>query len=352
MGLRTIPVAILEKHMRRRTRPTVLAIAATGALVLSACGSEDGSGPTTSSGNADACPGEVVDVVVSVGQWGDVVEALGGDCASVTTVIDSVAVDPHDFEPTTSDIAAFEEADLVVLNGADYDHWAADAAGNVDPPPVVLDLADVVGVETEEHAEEEGEEHAEGEGEEHAEEEHGHGGVNPHIWYSPDFVQQASEAVTAELTKLSPDAADHFAERADAWQEELAPYLAEVQALQAGAQGRTYAATESVFEYLADAIGLRDVTPEGYRDSASNETDPAPGDVADFEDALSAGEPDVLIYNTQTEGGIPEQLRQVGEDHGVPVVEVTESAPEDGLSFVDWQLAQLRELSAALEQQS
>ena len=110
----------------------------------------------------------------------------------------------------------------------------------------------------------------------------------------------------------------------------------------------SYAATESVFEYMAEAIGLTDVTPEGYREAASNETDPAPGDVADFQAALEAGEADVLLYNTQTEGGVPEQLRSAAEEAGVPVVEVTESVPDDAGSFVDWQLAQLRALSEAL----
>jgi zinc/manganese transport system substrate-binding protein len=333
----------MEHLMRRRSRPASLALVAAATLVLAACGEDGDAGVTTSEGDADACPGEVVDVVVSVGQWGDVVESLGGDCASVTTVISSTAVDPHDFEPTTGDIAAFEEADLVVLNGTDYDHWAADAAGNTDPAPVVLDLAEVVGLETGDHAEEEGEEHAE--------EEHGHGAVNPHIWYSPEFVQQAAAAVTGELTELSPDAADHFAERSAAWEEELAPYVAEVESLRAAADGRTYAATESVFEYMAQAVGLTDVTPQGYREAASNETDPAPGDVAGFQAALEAREADVLLYNTQTEGGVPEQLRSAAEDAGVPVVEVTESVPDDEGSFVDWQLAQLRSLSEALTAQ-
>ena len=336
--------------MRRRSRPSVLALLAVGAVALAACGSEDDGGPTTSSGDAEACPGEVVDVVVSVGQWGDVVESLGGECASVTTVISSTAVDPHDFEPTTGDIAAFEEADLVVLNGADYDHWAADAAGNVDPAPVVLDLAEVVGVEDEEHAEEE---HAEEEeaAEDHAEEEeHGHGGVNPHIWYSPEFVQRSSEAITAELSDLSPDAADHFAEQATAWEEQMTPYAEELRTLETLPVGKSYAATESVFEYTAEAIGLTDATPEGYRESASNETDPAPGDVAAFEALLQSGGVDVLVYNTQTEGGVPEQLRSAAEEAGVPIVEVTESVPDDDGSFVDWQLAQLRALSGALAQ--
>lgn len=314
----------------RAARP---ALFLTAALLASACGVDDG-GPSTRAGDAEACPGEVVDVVVSVGQWGDVVAALGGDCASVTTVINSAAVDPHDFEPTTGDIAAFEDADLVVLNGADYDHWAADAVAGVDPAPVVLDLAEVVGIESHEHA-------AEDEG-------HGHGGTDPHIWYSPDHVQQAAAAVTAELGELSPDAIGHFAQRATAWEEELAPYLAEVAGLRAAAEGRVHAATESVFAYMAEAIGLTDVTPEGYRESASNETDPTPGDVAAFESLLRSGGVDVLVYNSQTAGGVPEQLRETAEEAGIPVVEVTESAPGDAGSFIDWQLTQLRALSAAL----
>ncbi|WP_222194536.1 metal ABC transporter solute-binding protein, Zn/Mn family [Modestobacter italicus] len=329
-------------------RPALTALAATATLTLAACGGSSGAGTTTSEADADSCPGEVLDVVVSVSQWGSVVEQLGGDCANVTTVLASSAVDPHDYEPTTADIAAFSDADLVVLNGADYDHWAADAVATADSDPVVVDAAEVVGIEAEEHAEEEHaeEEHAE---EEHAEEEgHHHGGVNPHLWYSPEYVQDVAAEVTAQLSELSPDAADHFAEQAQAWESDLQPYLDELESLQTAATGRSYAATESVFQYTADAIGLTDATPEGYRDAASNEADPAPGDVAAFETALSDGSVDVLVYNSQTEGSVPEQLRAAAESAGVPVVEVTESAPDGESSFVSWQLEQLQQLSNAL----
>lgn len=327
-----------------KTRPTAIAVAALAALTLAACSSTAASSEATSTGNADACPGEVVDIVVSVDQWGDVVRPLAGDCGTVTTVINSTAVDPHDYQPTTGDIAVFDQADLVVVNGADYDHWASDALANVDPQPVLVDIADVVGIE-EAHTEEEA--HAEEEG--HTEEEEaGHGSVNPHLWYSPDHVQQASAAITSALQELDPDAADYFTEQATAWTAQLQPYLDEVAALQASAAGKTYAATETVFDYMAQAIGLTDVTPEGYRSSASNESDPAPGDVAAFESALADGSIDVLVYNTQTEGSVPEQLRSAAESAGVPVVDVTESVPENDPSFVEWQLAQLQQLSAAL----
>lgn len=325
-------------------RPTLAAVAATATLTLTACGGASagaGAGTTTTQADEADCPGEVLDVVVSVSQWGGIVEQLGGDCANVTTVLASSAVDPHDYEPTTADIAAFSDADLAVLNGADYDHWAADAVATSGSDPAVVDAAEVVGIEEEGHAEDEGE-HAEGE------EEHTEGGVNPHLWYSPEYVQDVAAAVTAQLSELSPDAAEHFAEQAEAWEAELQPYLDELAALETAAAGRSHAATESVFQYTAEAIGLTDATPEGYRDAASNETDPAPGDVAAFQAALTDGSVDVLVYNSQTEGSVPGQLRGAAEAADVPVVEVTESAPDGESSFVSWQLGQLQQLSSAL----
>lgn len=302
-------------------RPRAAALALATGIGLVGC-SADGSAPSgTVQGDAEACPGDVLDVVVSVAQWGDVVEQLAGDCANVTTVLGSAAVDPHDYEPSTGDIASFSDADLVVLNGADYDPWATDAVDALDPRPAVVEAAEVAGVAE---------------------------GGDPHVWYSPDAVQQTAAAVTGELTALSPDAADAFADAATAWSTELQPLLDELTALQGLAPGRSYAATEGVFDRTAEAVGLTDATPPGYRTATSNEGEPSPGDIAAFQELLTVGGVDVLVFNAQTEGGLTDQLRTVAEDAGVPVVEVTESAPEDAGSFVSWQLAQLQQLSDAL----
>ena len=160
--------------------------------------------------------------------------------------------------------------------------------------------------------------------------------------------ESASGAVTDELKALAPDAAAYFDARASAWRQDLAPYLAEVAALETTAAGRPYAATESVFAYMAEAIGLEDRTPRGYATSAANESEPSPGDIHAFEELLRGDGVDVLVFNTQTEGSVPGQLRSVAEGADVPVVEVTESVPTGQPSFVAWQLDQLRALAAAL----
>jgi zinc/manganese transport system substrate-binding protein len=207
---------------------------------LSACSTVGSRAAAVSPGDPARCPGRVVQVAVSVGQWGDLARQLGGACATVTTIVSSAAVDPHDFEPGTSALAAISDADLLVVNGAGYDHWAADAVATLDPAPVVVSAATVAGVAG--------------------------SGADPHLWYSPHIVHEMSTAVGRALARLAtPRAADYLAQRSAAWTEALKPYDDAVRTLSARAPGHSFAATEAVFDRMAQAIGLTDVTPEGYR---------------------------------------------------------------------------------------
>jgi zinc/manganese transport system substrate-binding protein len=304
-----------------RTAATLTALAV---LALSACSAGGaGTGPSVATGDPSACPGKVVDVVVSVGQWGDLVRKLGGACATVTTIVSSAAIDPHDFEPGTADLAAFSAADLVVLNGADYDHWAQAAVSTLDPRPSVVDAAQVAGVPAH--------------------------GADPHLWYSPDIVDRMSTSVSKALAdRAGVKASAYLASRAASWVEERTPYVDAIHRVAAVAAGHTFAATEPVFDRMAAALGLTDATPEGYRRAASNGSDPAPGDLTAFEAALAGGGIDVLVFNTQTRGTVPDQLRAAAQRAEVPVLEVSESPPDAKGSFVAWQVDQLTALADAL----
>jgi zinc/manganese transport system substrate-binding protein len=307
---------------RRALAAAVFALAVP--VALAACSSND-SGTTaatsTSTAGGTACPTTPINVVVSVDQWGDIVSALGGECAKVTTVLASSSVDPHDFEPSPADAATFASAQLVVVNGADYDPWASKFAATSAPNAPVVDA----GVVTKTAA-----------------------GSNPHLWYSPPAVNAVADAITADLDKLAPEAKSYFADQRKAFTTSQAPYDKVISAIKAGATGKTYAATETVFDYMAAAVGLVDKTPPGYQTASANETDPSPGDLDAFRRALADHQINVLIYNTQTEGSVPQQIRSAAEAAGVPVVEVTETVPPGTTSFEAWQVAQLNALAKAL----
>jgi zinc/manganese transport system substrate-binding protein len=282
-----------------------------------ACASSEGhSAPPKGS-----CPTAPVPVVVSVDQWGDIVDQLAGDCGDVTTIIKGSSADPHDYEPTPSDTAAFGDAKLVVVNGLDYDAWATKAVDALDEKPEVVDGGDVVGLDE---------------------------GDNPHIWYGPTYVREVSDAVTTALEKLAPSASDYLDQQATDWKTALEPYDAAIARVKGVSTGKTYGATEGVFDDMAHAVGLTDRTPSGYRNAAANGTDPAPGDVNAFEQALANEAMTVLIYNTQTEGSVPAQLRSRADTADVPVVDVTETVPSGAGSFVAWQVEQLQHLATAL----
>lgn len=315
-------------------------------VALSACGSSDQSIPPSTAAQAGDCPTTPLDVVVSVDQWGKIVSALAGACANVTTVLSGSSVDPHDFEPAPSDAAAFEGAQLVVINGGHYDEWAAKLAESTAPDAPVVDAMAILAGD---HA---GHDHEEPGHEEPGHEEAGHeghnDGANPHAWYSPVAVTDTADAVTAKLTELAPAAGDYFSARHTEFTEALAPYRDLIAEIKAGATGKSYAATESLFDDMAAELGLANRTPQGYQVASSNESDPSPADLDAFLRLLSDRGVDVLIYNTQTEGSVPEQLRAAAANAGVPVVDVTETVAPGAPTFEAWQVDQLTALAEAL----
>lgn len=321
-------------------------------LGMTACagGQESAPTPTTSAEASGDCPVDPVRVTVSVDQWGQIVSQLGGSCAQVDTVLASSSVDPHDYEPSPADANAFEGAQLVVLNGGHYDEWAAKIAAASAPNAPVVNAVEVSGDERADHGDEHEEEHGDEHGE-HGEDAHGHGHEqegNPHVWYDPAAVVKVADAVTAKLSEIAPDAKTYFADRRAGFTASLQPYDDLIDKIKANAAGKSYAATEPVFDYTAAAAGLEDRTPVGYQAAAANESDPSPADLDAFLTLLRQGGVDVLIYNTQTEGSVPQQIRAAAEAANVPVVEVTETLPPNDDSFQDWQVAQLRQLATAL----
>lgn len=334
--MQTVIVIGVMSPLNLRTLAAGLVLVAP--LALAACGSDE----TSTAEPAGDCPTTPVDVVVSVDQWGDIVSELGGACAKVTTVLAGSSVDPHDFEPSPSDAAKFEGAQLVVINGGHYDEWAAKLAESSAPNAPIVAAIEGAGAH-------EGETHDHG----HEEEGHDHDeGTNPHAWYSPAAVSSVADAVTAKLGELAPDAKDYFAQRRTAFTDSMKPYNQLIDDIKTNASGKTYAATEAVFDDMAAAVGLVNRTPEGYQVASSNESDPSPADLDAFLRLLADKGVDVLIYNTQTEGSVPQQIRSAAEAAGVPVVEVTETVSPGTDSFEAWQVDQLTSLAKALGVQS
>ena len=96
----------------------VSALSLATALVLSGC--VDLSGDTDLAAQPAGSPSPALSIVVSTTVLGGVVSDIArcaeGDDQAVTVVM-PVGVDPHDFQPSSAQVASMVAADLVIVNG-------------------------------------------------------------------------------------------------------------------------------------------------------------------------------------------------------------------------------------------
>jgi zinc/manganese transport system substrate-binding protein len=256
--------------------------------------------------------------------YAEVATAIGGDRVSVETVAMPADADPHDFEPAPSVARSVSDAAIVVFNGADYDHWMEHLLESTERPDrQVIEAAQLIGVEE---------------------------GDNPHVWYDPRTIPAVAEALAATLAELDPaDAANYETRKAD-FLATVKPVGDKVAAIRDRFAGSAIAATEPVFGYMADALGLKSSNAE-FQAAIMNETEPSAKDVAALGSDLREHKVKALIYNTQVTDAMTEQLLSVAKEADVPVVGVTETTPE-GKTYPEWMLDELDALEKALSGQS
>ena len=284
--------------MHRIARIAIAALASVGMLAsVAACGS----GQSTSEKNG------TIEVAASVNQWGTVAKALGGDNVNVTSIINSTNVDAHDYEPTTSDIAKLQKAQVIIVNGAGYDAWAVKAAQTANA--IIVNAAEIGGVND---------------------------GENPHIWFSADVRKAVAQAITEAYEQADAAKKNDFDKMNDRWTAEENNVESKIAEVKQKTDGLAYAATESVASYLAEDMGLADATPSGYARATANESEPTPTDIKQFTDALKAGEIKLLVVNTQEESELTGKITDAAKSVEVPMVELTEQMPEQYDSLTAW----------------
>src|SRR5437870_10234248 len=181
----------------------------------------------------------VPQVVAAENFWGSIASQLGGSRVHVTSVITSPATDPHDYEPTAADARTLAGARMAIVNGVGYDPWAPKLiAANPVHGRVVLTVGDLVGIKP---------------------------GGNPHRWYSPSDVQQVIDEIVRDYSKLDPEDAGYFKQQKASFETRgLAQYRRLVATIKRAYHGVPVGASESIFEPLAQALGLRLLTPASF----------------------------------------------------------------------------------------
>jgi zinc/manganese transport system substrate-binding protein len=299
-----------------RRRMFVLTIALLSTL-LAACGAP----PAVASGS-----GKTLQVIAGENFWGNIAAQLGGTRVSVTSIVSNPNADPHEYESSTKDARAFAMADYVILNGAGYDDWGSKLlSANPNASRKVVTVAALL---------------------------HKKPGDNPHFWYNPDWVEQVADRITADYQSLDSADSSYFSQQRAAFRAALQPYHERIAKIRSSFTGVPAGATESIFVYLAQALGLNLISPPEFMKAVAEGNDPPAQTVGEFHDLVAGKKIKLLVYDVQTSTSITEDLKRLATENGIPVVGISETLPAVDATFQEWQDAQLLTLQNALNAQA
>jgi zinc/manganese transport system substrate-binding protein len=261
-----------------------------------------------------------INVVAAENFYGDIAQQTGGDNVAVTSILSSPDQDPHLFEASPSTAKALAGAKVVIVNGADYDPWMEKLLkANKTPGRKEILAAALAGKKA---------------------------GDNPHLWYNPATVKAVAKKLSVELASIDPAHKADYEKGAASFVDSLKPLDAKIAEMRKKYAGSPVTASEPVFGYMAELLGLK-VHNEKFALAVMNNTEPSASEMAGFQNDLKGHKVKVMLYNAQASEPAVQRLVQMAKAEKIPVVGVSETEPP-GVTYQQWMTSQLDALDKAL----
>ena len=314
-----MPVCSTTHPLRRAARilTPLAAVAVIGALA--GCGSSEPN---------EKGSGGRLRVVAAENFWGSIAGQLGGSKTEVTSIIVNPETDPHSYEPSAKDARTMADAAIAIVNGIGYDEWASHllAADSEEGGrgPLTLNVGDALGYKA---------------------------GENPHQWYSPAHVHAVVDAIVADYDKVLPVDKNYFAQQKRAFETQgLARYSALIAEIRRRYAGVPVGYSESIFQPLGEALGLRLLTPYSFAKAIAEGTEVSAQDKQTVDAQVSGRRVKVWVLNSQNVTPDVQRVNELARAARVPIATVTETLSPASDTFQQWQVAQLEGLERALHQ--
>jgi zinc transport system substrate-binding protein len=214
---------------------------------------------------ASAVAAQRMIAIASIFPVADLVQQIGGERWEVLTLLPAGA-SPHTYEPTPERVRQFAQADVSFQIGLGLEFWLEKLVRAAKNPALVnVDLSE--GIETIptpspdlSTTPQKSAHHGHAPSQHHSSKEdaeaHAHGGSDAHYWLDPVRMLQVVNRIEQELTKLDPEAARLYAERAQRVRADLKQLHEEIMRRTAGLQNRRFIALHAGWTYFAPRYNL------------------------------------------------------------------------------------------------
>lgn len=256
----------------------------------------------------------------------DITRNVAGDRLIVESFLPAGA-DPHSYQPTPQDTAKINQTKLLILNGAEYEHFLESLLENAGGERALIEASAGLSLRSDpEH------------------------GVDPHLWLDPNNVIIYVENIREGLTHFDADGSQTYQSNADA-------YVAQLQELDAWIRNqveqipparRVLVTNHEAFGYFAERYGFTVVGT--IIESFSSDAAPSAQQIAGLIDQIKTSEAPAIFLDASDS---PALAQQISAETGVKVVtdlhleSLTDGAPAG--TYIDLMRSNVTKLVEALK---
>lgn len=273
---------------------------------------------------ADAAPSQnsKIKVVAAENFYGELAKEIGGDSVDVQSIINNPNADPHLFTTSPSVSKALADAQVIIYNGANYDPWMDQMLKSLKKKKsvTIINVADLMGIKK---------------------------GDNPHIWYKPETFPRLANKLADQFASLNKSSAQQINDNLFTFLDQNKKVLDKVTEIKIKYASVPVTATEPVYGYMADAMGLN-MKGLDFQWKIMNDTEPTPQMLASYESMITGHKVNVLFYNDQVTDPATKNILALAQKNNIPVVGVTETMPLNA-TINPWLLGELNKTESALK---
>ncbi len=250
--------------------------------------------------------------------WCDVAQQIGGPALRTHALITSEGLDPHHLQPSPLMARQLAVSDAVLLNGANYDDWAA----KLLPPSVTLFMA--------------------------ADHTGWLAGDDPHLFFDLPTVRKTAQQIATWLIARTPQNHQDISNRLALFEKQIDLISERLQTISLSHHGTPFAMTEPAGARLLLAAGL-EMTDQSWARALMNESGLAPYDTAQLETAIQRKTIRFMVYNPAISAPQASRVEDMARQAGIPLIAIGESLPAKQ-HWQDWLNTILTSLEEALKQ--
>lgn len=210
-------------------------------VVLSACNSSVSNSDTNSTNDAEDSK---LTVYASFYPIYDFTNKIADDYINLKLIVPAGA-EPHHYEISAKTMAELENADLILLNGLEFEPWADSLPESLSSK--IISLGEEVNpLPYVEHSH----------GEHQGEAEDSHSEYDPHIWLDPLRASQMSEIIYENLSKLDSTNKAVYETNLKNLKDEFITLDSEYKQLEAIQNKKEIVVSHNAFSYLGERYGL------------------------------------------------------------------------------------------------